>query len=462
MCSTRLNCRIIVSIRRTAFSAQPATVWHEGLINSRKLMKGGCRLATKVESSPRVVGAETNLATIRRGFSRRVSSWDRTGGNRDYVTVRAGATVVLAEIAGAGTVRHMYVTAGCGNRLFYRTALLRMYWDGEETPSVEVPLGDFFGVAHAKPRFFSSALLSVNPGAPTFPGGGTLGLNSYFPMPFANGARIELTNVGEHDVVALWYHIDYEEVRRLPEDQGRFHAQWRRENPTQDARLDGINRTGDDNYVILEAEGEGHYVGCLLEIDNVAGGWYGEGDDMIFIDGEGWPPSIHGTGTEEIFGGGACPNREYAGLYSGFHLISNEDWSGKNGMYRFCVADPVRFTHSIRVTLEHGHANDLSNDYSGVAYWYQTEPHKAFPAIPARDGLLPRTPPGFDSVIARETRLMCRLIECVRTGQRLHSPAHTDQANALFRAVNVAVGAENVPEAIRLLDRLIQLAGLKD
>lgn len=110
---------------------------------------------------------------------------------------------------------------------------------------------------------------------------------------------------------------------------------------------------------------------------------------MIFIDGEEWPPSIHGTGTEEIFGGGACPNREYAGPYTGFHLISNPDWSGKNGMYRFFVTDPIRFQKSIRVTIEHGHNNDLANDYSSVAYWYQTEPHKTFPPFPPVEERLP-------------------------------------------------------------------------
>ena len=411
--------------------------------------------------SPRI-GADVSIATIQSGRTRRASSWDRTGGNHDYVTVPAGQTVVLADLPGTGTVHHIYMTVGCGDRLFYRTTVLRMYWDGEATPSVEVPLGDFFGIAHAKPRFFSSALLSVNPGAPTFPGGGTLGLNCYFPMPYADGARIEVTNAGQHDIPALWYHVNYEQLVSVPEDQGRFHAQWRRENLTQDAELNDINLTGDDNYVILEAEGEGHYVGCVLEIDNVAGGWYGEGDDMVFVDEEEWPPSIHGTGTEEIFGGGACPNREYAGLYSGVHLVSNEDWSGKNGMYRLYVPDPIRFSRSIRVTLEHGHANDRSNDYSSVAYWYQLEPHTEFPELPDRKGLLPRVPTGFDDVVRREVRLLHRVIECVRAGQVLFSPAEKDGAGALFRAVNEAVDRENVIEATRMLDELLRLAGLSE
>ena len=133
-------------------------------------------------------------------------------------------------------------------------------------------------------------------------------------------------------------------------------------------------------------------VGLYLTCHNLAGGWWGEGDDMIFIDGEKWPPSYHGTGTEEIFGGGACPNLEYAGPYTGFlsiHEQGKATWRGQNSMYRWFVHDPIRFRRSLRWTIEHGHANNFENDYSSVAYWYQTEPHKPFPALPAE-----RLPPG--------------------------------------------------------------------
>ena len=155
---------------------------------------------------------------------------------------------------------------------------------------------------------------------------------------------------------------------------------------------DGLNETGQDNYVILDAEGKGHVVGLYLTCHNLAGGWWGEGDDMVFIDGEPWPPSYHGTGTEEVFGGGACPNQEYAGPYTGFLSIQEQGkatWRGQNSMYRWFVHDPVRFQRSLRWTIEHGHANNFENDYSSVAYWYQTEPHKTFPVLPAD-----RLPPG--------------------------------------------------------------------
>jgi hypothetical protein len=276
-----------------------------------------------------------------------------------------------------------------------------MYWDDDRTPSVEVPLGDFFGIGHCRVRYFTSLLLCLNPGAPLI---GTDGLNCYFPMPFSKKARVEVFNESKFSLHRLWYHIDYVEDKDLDVDSGRFHAQWRRENPCKGILPPGIlkltpsqqtgdvgkNTTGQENYVILEAKGRGNYIGCVLNVDNIEGGWWGEGDDMIFIDGEKWPPSLHGTGTEEIFGGGACPNIEYSGPYTGFHLISNADWSGKNSMYRFFVVDPISFSKSIKVTIEHGHANNLSNDYSSVAYWFQHEPHSNFPPLPPANERLPR------------------------------------------------------------------------
>ncbi|NIA15895.1 MAG: DUF2961 domain-containing protein, partial [Nitrospiraceae bacterium] len=321
-----------------------------------------------------------------------VSSYDRSGGNGDSCSILPGETLELADIPGAGCIRHLYFTV-IGSEHYLRDTVLRMYWDGEANPSVEVPFGDFFGLGHERPVFFQSLLVSVNPGTGVV---GTFGFNSYFPMPFADGARLTLTNEGT-EPVGVWYHVDYEKLDKLDDNVGRFHAQWRRENPTtavgeqKNVTIhDGINLDGKENYVILEAEGHGNLAGYFLNVDNVAAGqhggdddtWYGEGDDMIFIDGEAWPPSIHGTGSEEIFGGGACPNTEYAGPYTGYHLIGNRDYLGKVSMYRFFVTDPIRFQESIRVTIEHGHANNMANDYSSCAFWYQAEPHAAFPPLP--------------------------------------------------------------------------------
>lgn len=334
--------------------------------------------------------------------TRRSSSWDRSGRNHDFVFVGPGETVTLLEHDGPGCVTHLYCALAFPEITDYRDAILRCWWDGEPTPSVEVPLGDFFGLAHARVRPIRTALVTVNEGF-----GSSHGLNAYFPMPFASSARITLEHRGDRPLggglPALWFHVDYETYDAPPTaDTLRFHAQWRQERPTTpvgpkpNVQLHGgVNLDGAENYVALDAVGAGQLVGLLLEINNVAGGWYGEGDDMVFVDGESWPPSLHGTGTEEIFGGGACPIGEYAGPYTGFHLIESPEWEGLVGAYRWFVHDPIRFTSALRWTVEHGHANNFANEYASVAYWYQTEPHAAFPVLPARDDMRPALPPPY-------------------------------------------------------------------
>ncbi len=251
-------------------------------------------------------------------------------------------------------------------------------------------------------------------------------------MPFATGARITLEHRGDRPLggalPALWFHVDYETYDAPPPDDAlRFHAQWRQERPTTavgprpNVQLHG-GREPRRRRELRRARRDGRRPdgrAACSQINNVAGGWYGEGDDMVFVDGDAWPPSIHGTGTEEIFGGGACPTREYAGPYHGFHLIESPDWAGLVGAYRWFVHDPIRFTRELRWTVEHGHANNFANDYASVAYWYQTEPHATFPALPARDALRPPLPPAYDE--AREAFLGA-VGEAVRTfsGPAIH------------------------------------------
>jgi hypothetical protein len=232
------------------------------------------------------------------------------------------------------------------------------------------------------------------------------GANLYLPMPFAESARIELTYdpIPGHDtgVVQFWYHIDYElHAEPPPRDLGRFHAQWRRENPLtpkegadpNNPRWNGANIDGAENYVALAARGAGQLVGIHLQVDNLGGEWYGEGDDMIWVDADpetAWPPTYHGTGSEEVFGGGAGPNVAYHGPYTGFHLVEDPKYAGKSAMYRWCLADPIRFERSLVWSIEHGHDNNYANDYTSVAYWYQLEPHARFPTIPGVQARLPR------------------------------------------------------------------------
>lgn len=340
-------------------------------------------------------GPLASIYRLRDFRSKRASSWDRTGGNTDWVVVQPGQAHTLLDEATPGCVKHIYWTYiedDEARRLnIFRGMVLRAFWDLADTPSIEVPLGDFFGVTNGQVRPTRSLAFVTNPGASPY-GHTTWGFNCYLPMPFATGARIEIENQGATDG-RIWYHLDYEVYAAeasLPENSGRLHACWTRENPTQAIAVpqgqgEIKNLTGDDNYVILDTQANGQFVGYFLTVVNHQREWYGEGDDMIFIDGEGFPPSIHGTGTEEIFGGGACPNEEYSGPYTGFHCIENRgrySYWGTNGMYRFYLVDPLRFRESIQVTLEHGHGNDKANDYASVAYWYQQGTNGALPPLP--------------------------------------------------------------------------------
>lgn len=350
-------------------------------------------------------GSLYHLAQLRDARSRRASSYDRTGGNRDFVEIEPGANVCIADLAGPGCVRHIWMTIGGDEPALGRRVVLRMYWDSEESPSVEVPLTDFFGMGFGLFREFVSAPLQMSPG-------GGRAMNCWFPMPFAARARMEVENQGEI-THPLYFYIDYEELPMLPAATAYFHAQWRRQNPTdgwmspaERERLQqniwsvwqseqALNKTGVGNYVLLEAAGRGHYVGCNLHIDvfeRQVNDWYGEGDDMIFIDGAS-EPTIHGTGTEDYFCMAYCPQRENCAPYHGLILYSGKPdwpWAGKNSMYRYHIEDPIHFHESIRVTIEHGHGNKLSNDYSSTAYWYQLEPHAPFPLLPPVALRLPR------------------------------------------------------------------------
>jgi hypothetical protein len=329
--------------------------------------------------------------------SKRVSSWDRTGGNDDRLTMPPGDRALLAEIAEPGVIRHVWMTVACRDPLHLRKLVLRMYWDGEGDPSVEVPLGDFFGIGHGQTRNFWSLPLQMSPEDGK-------ALNCWFPMPFAT-ARVELENEADADAL-VYYYVDHELTGDDDPRLGRFHAQWRRQNPcdgieessltNDELQFGGANATGEGNYVILEATGHGHYVGCNLAIHNLRGSdfdfnWYGEGDDMIFVDGEPFPPSLHGTGTEDYFNTAWCPTQEYSSPYHGITMPGARNWAGKIALYRFHIDDPIRFQHSIAVTIEHGHANRRSDDYSSTAYWYQSEPHAQFPALPSVADRLPRT-----------------------------------------------------------------------
>ena len=365
-------------------------------------------------------GSLAGLAELRDFERHRLSSYDRDGGNLDFLVVRAGETAALGEIGGPGCVKHIWMTLTTlpDRTQPLRDIVLRFYWDGEPTPSVDTPIGDFFGVGFGMRRNYSSLPLDMSPEDGR-------SMNCWFPMPFAEGARFDVVNESDSTMI-FYYYIDYETYPAADHDLGRFHAHYRQVDATAGIAADegwtradygygddrtaaagmGLdtdmagpwrhpNLTGERNYVILDVEGDGQYVGCVLNIDVVdrqVNDWYGEGDDMIFVDGDSWPPRLHGTGTEDYFNTAFCPTEEVCTPYHGITVYSGTPewpWGGKNSMYRFHVEDPVRFRTSIRVTIETGHANALSNGYSSVAYWYQRGRTAPLPDIPSRNDRQP-------------------------------------------------------------------------
>ena len=301
--------------------------------------------------------------------SRRISSYDRSGGNRDSIVIEPGKTAVLAEIEGPGAIHHIWTTIAA-EPFYGRKIVLRIYWDGEKSPSVEAPIGDFFGVGHGLNRNFASLPITCSSEGRA--------RNCYWYMPFRRSCRITAENEGTRAVDAFYYYIDYRELPGLPADAAYFHAQYRQEFPP-DARRD---------YLLVEAEGAGHYVGCSMSVLQRAMGWWGEGDDRIKVDGES-KPSLHGTGSEDYFSD-AWGMRESQSLFYGCPLQEEDFQAGsKATVYRFHIPDPVPFKKSIQVTIEHGHANDREDFLSSVGYWYQTEPHQPFRSFPSVTERLP-------------------------------------------------------------------------
>ncbi|MDE3150508.1 MAG: DUF2961 domain-containing protein [Acidobacteriota bacterium] len=343
-------------------------------------------------STPETGGAEAShaaapdeflaLARLRNYKSRRSSSWDRTGGNRDAIPVEPGQTATLLDITGAGVITHIWFTIASQDPMHLKNLVLRAWWDGESSPSVEVPIGDFFGLGLGEYFVYQSALLAVAP---------IKALNAYFQMPFASAARITVTNEGNAPTRSLYFAIDYIEFDRLPADVGRFHAQYRQAAPCKGVVSDGKNLKGENNYVFMEATGKGHFVGVTQAVLQNENGWFGEGDDMIFIDGDAMP-TINGTGTEDYYNGAwDFGGQPFANLHQGApYIVDPERIGGRYCLYRWHVESPIAFEKSIRVTIEHGHADDRSDDFYSVAYWYQTEPHAAFPALPAPAERIPK------------------------------------------------------------------------
>jgi len=296
------------------------------------------------------------------------------------VRIKAKTTFTLADISGPGAIQHIWMTP-TGN---WRFSILRMYWDGEETPSVEVPVGDFFANGWCEFTHVNSLAVCTNPGS---------GFNCYWTMPFRRSCRITLENINDKDMV-LYYQIDYA-LTDVPENAAYLHAQFRRSNPLplkQDfTMLDGV-------------KGKGHFVGTYMCWGANSPGWWGEGEIKFFMDGDIRFPTICGTGTEDYFCGsygfvkpGTNDYMAYSTAYAGLPQVikanPEKETPPRFGLYRWHVTDPIRFEKDLRVTMQalgwqsEGRYLPLQDDIASTSFWYQTEPHAPFPALPSKDKL---------------------------------------------------------------------------
>ncbi len=321
----------------------------------------------------------------------RASSSDPTGRNDDSRRIEPGATLTLLDTDGPGTISHIWFTIATTENYHLKKIVLRIYWDGEATPSVETPVGDFFGLGLGVYNSWQSQMLSV---------GNDKAMNSYFPMPYGRHARITVTNEGKQPVGDFYYNIDYRTyVRPLAAGTLYFHAQYRQAQPNRGIANDWLrnqdtsknpNLTGENNYVWMEAQGHGQFVGVTMSVLQNQDLWWGEGDDMFFIDGEK-SPSIAGTGAEDYFlGAWDFGGHPFSYPLYGAPIVGDELAGSRSSVYRFHLDSPIPFSKSIKATIEHGHANYRSDNYYSVAYWYQAEPHAPYPALPPVDDRLPK------------------------------------------------------------------------
>jgi hypothetical protein len=296
------------------------------------------------------------------------------------VRIEPGQTFTLADIKGGGAIQHIWMTP-TGN---WRFSILRMYWDGETTPSVEVPVGDFFASGWGRYAQISSLPVAVNPGS---------AFNSYWTMPFRTSARITMENIAP-EPMTLYYQVTYA-LTAVEDDAAYFHAQFRRTNPLPYKQV----------YTLVDGiRGEGQYVGTVMSWGVNNNGWWGEGEIKFYMDGDTDFATIVGTGTEDYFCGSYnFENRqthqyqEFSTPYSGLPLVIRPDGVYQSqqrfGLYRWHIMDPIRFAQDLRVTIQAlgwqtgGRYLPLRDDIASVAYWYQTEPHASFPALPAKDDL---------------------------------------------------------------------------
>nr|MDD6335797.1 DUF2961 domain-containing protein [bacterium] len=298
-----------------------------------------------------------------------------------FIRIAPGQTFTLADIAGSGAIQHIWMTPAAP----WRSLILRIYWDGQENPSVECPVGDFFASGWGQYAPISSLPVCVNPGS---------AFNCYWEMPFLSRCLITMENQGDRDMT-VYYQIDYCLTDDMPKEIGYFHAQFRRQNPL----------AYKDVYTLLDGvQGKGQYVGTYMAWGVNNTGWWGEGEIKFYIDGDGDYPTICGTGTEDYFCGSydfenqkTHQYEEFTTPYAGLSQVIRPDGVYQSqqrfSMYRWHITDPIRFERDLKVTIQAlgwrsgGRYLPLQDDIASVVFWYQTLPQAAFPALPDKDSL---------------------------------------------------------------------------
>ena len=290
-----------------------------------------------------------------------------------FIKIKPGENITLAEIDGSGAIQHIWMTP-TGN---WRFSIIRIYWDGEETPSVECPVGDFFAMGWNKYAPLSSLAVCVNPGS---------AFNCYWPMPFRKKCKITMENVNDKDEMRLYYQIDYT-LTEVPDDAAYFHAQFRRSNPNSTSVY----------TIVDDIKGKGHFVGVYMAWGVNNNGWWGEGEIKFYIDGDDKFPTICGTGTEDYFCGSYNFDRdgqykEFCTPYSGLHQVIRPDGAYNSqqrfGLYRWHIMDPIRFEKNLKITIQDlgwrhgGRYLQQQSDISSVCFWYQSEPHGKLHRLP--------------------------------------------------------------------------------
>ncbi len=293
--------------------------------------------------------------------------------------IEGGQTITLAEIQGPGAIQHLWMTPTG----IWRYSILRFYWDDEKEPSIEVPVGDFFGMGWGQYAALNSLPVTVNPGS---------AFNCYWVMPFRKKCRITMENIST-ERMNVYYQVDYT-LTSVPDDAAYFHAQFRRNNPT----------TGSLYTLADNIRGKGQYVGTYLAWGVHNNGWWGEGEIKFYLDGDHEFPTINGTGTEDYFCGSynfenqkTHQYQEFSTAYSGMHQFIKPDGvygsQQRFGMYRWHIADPIRFEKEIKITIQdlgwrsEGRYLPQQSDISSVVFWYQSEPHATFPKLPSKNSL---------------------------------------------------------------------------